>query len=308
MGETPELIERLLAGPVDTELNARDLALLEAWLHNNRVHLSWYQQANKGMKCPELDRHTKLTTIRDYNRNLQRAAAATDAKQQRWIWDLCPLAREAWGNRQWTDDGTPAGQTIVISHTQTRFIVTTFDGGKNHVNRTVSRRFYIPTSDDLELLRTLYPQDDPFQPAWYVIKADLVAAGHDADKLDKSEAPVLLKLLGKATQATPKRSTEKGEGRAKLIAALTKHHQYADGGCLNLEPIGNNELARLAGVSESTASTFFSQEFEGHTKYRAICGDKSRLIAALKLLNQEFSPHHLFGGTPPDERERDDEE
>jgi hypothetical protein len=36
-----------------------------------------------------------------------------------------------------------------------------------------------------------------------------------------------------------KRSTEKGEAQTKLIAALTKHHQYADGGCLNFEPTGN---------------------------------------------------------------------
>jgi hypothetical protein len=44
----------------------------------------------------------------------------------------------------------------------------------------------------------------------------------------------------------------RGEAEAKLIAALTKHHQYADGSCLNLEPVGNNELARIAEVSEST--------------------------------------------------------
>lgn len=111
----------------------------------------------------------------------------------------------------------------------------------------------------------------------------------------------------------PKRSTERGEGRAKLIAALTKHHQYADGGCLNTEPIGNNELARLAEVSESTASAFFNKEFNGgksggHAKYRAICSDAMRLVAALKLLNQEFSPHHLFGAKPANESEREDDE
>src|SRR5262249_5272125 len=93
------------------------------------------------------------------------------------------------------------------------------------------------------------------------------------------------------TEPTRKRSTERGEGRAKLIAALTKHHQYADGGCLNPEPIGNNELARQAGVSDSTASAFFNNEFEGHTRYKALCRDLGRLVAALKLLNNEFSPH-----------------
>ena len=109
-----------------------------------------------------------------------------------------------------------------------------------------------------------------------------------------------------ATKQAPKRSTERGEGRAKLIAALTKHHEYADSGCLNTEPIGNNGLARMADVSASTASEFFNKEFNGLTKYRAICADKTGLVAALKLLNQEFSPHLLFGAKPLGEGDSDE--
>jgi hypothetical protein len=104
-----------------------------------------------------------------------------------------------------------------------------------------------------------------------------------------------------------KRSTERGESQAKLIAALTKHHRYADGGCLNLEPIGNNELARVVGVSPSTASTFFNSEFEGHAKYREVCRDAGRLADSLKALNGEFSPHDLYGRRPAGEDDRDDE-
>ena len=111
-----------------------------------------------------------------------------------------------------------------------------------------------------------------------------------------------------ATPKKPKRSTTKGEAKAKLVAALTKHHEYADGGCLNQEPIGNNELARLAKVSESTASAFFKKQFDGHMKYRAICGDTTKLVASLKLLNQEFVPHHLFGAKPPGEGGHDNED
>ena len=107
-----------------------------------------------------------------------------------------------------------------------------------------------------------------------------------------------------STPTKGKRSTERGEGRAKLIAALTKHHKYADGSCLNLEPVGNNELARLAEVSQSTASAFFSKHFHGHAKYRATCCDPTRLVAALKLLNQEFSPHLLLGAKPSGEDEQ----
>jgi hypothetical protein len=108
------------------------------------------------------------------------------------------------------------------------------------------------------------------------------------------------------TEPAPKRSTERGEGRAKLIAALTKHHQYAEGGCLNLEPIGNNALARLAEVANRTASKFFAEEFQGHAKYKVLCGDAGSLAAALKLLNGEYAPYLLYGSNPPEKSERDD--
>jgi len=107
----------------------------------------------------------------------------------------------------------------------------------------------------------------------------------------------------------PKRSTERGEGQAKLIAALTKHHEYADGSCLNTAYIGNNELALLANVSNSTASEFFKKEFGGHTKYKNVyCSDIHLLTAALKKLNDEYVVDDLFGGSPPGEDDRDDDE
>jgi|GEM_PF-2688788 len=109
------------------------------------------------------------------------------------------------------------------------------------------------------------------------------------------------------TGKSPKRSTQRGEGRDKLIAALTKHHEYADGGCLNLEPIGNNELARQARVSTSTAWAFFDDAFNGHSNYKTACKDPPSLVAALKLLNGEFAPHHLFGTEPPGEEDRHEE-
>jgi hypothetical protein len=113
---------------------------------------------------------------------------------------------------------------------------------------------------------------------------------------------------GTGTPPNAKRSTERGEGRMKLIAALTKHHRYADGGCLNLEPVGNNELAKAAEVSRSTASEFFNQNFKGHAKYRALCRDSSGLVASLKLLNNEFAPHDfLYGRRPADEDDRENE-
>jgi hypothetical protein len=92
-----------------------------------------------------------------------------------------------------------------------------------------------------------------------------------------------------------------------LVAALTKHHRYADGGCLNYEPIGNNALARQAKVGKRTASAFFTKEFHGHSRYKRLCNDTPRLIAALKALNGEFQPHDFYNArTPAEVPEADD--
>jgi hypothetical protein len=105
----------------------------------------------------------------------------------------------------------------------------------------------------------------------------------------------------------PKRSTERGEAREKIIAGLTEHHQYTDGSCLNTEPVGVGDLARKSGVSKSTVSEFFQVEFKGHALYRAVCQDVSKLVTSLRMLRQEFSPHILYGRTPPGEGNQDEE-
>jgi hypothetical protein len=105
-----------------------------------------------------------------------------------------------------------------------------------------------------------------------------------------------------------KRSTQKGDAKIKLIAALTKHHKYADGGCLNHEPIGNNDLAKAAAVSGSTASEFLKEHFGGRPQYLTACQDKAKLLVSLKLLNQEFSPRHLLSGEPTHKPDLDDED
>jgi hypothetical protein len=145
-------------------------------------------------------------------------------------------------------------------------------------------------SEELDLLRgfDVRSQSPPAQPP-----ADVPAT---------SEAPA------RAMTTKPKKSTERGEGRTKLIAALTRHHQYADRGCLNLEPVGVNRLARRAEVSPSTASAFFKKEFKGHPKYKRLCQDASSLVVALKQLNNEYPPWLLYDARrPPGEDDRDDD-
>ncbi|MFO0795919.1 MAG: hypothetical protein U0804_00425 [Gemmataceae bacterium] len=134
---------------------------------------------------------------------------------------------------------------------------------------------------------------------WRVVESpDPVVEKPAAEGSGQREEPasVVPRVSRSVTRA--KKSTERGEARLKLIAALTKHHRYAEDGTLNQEPINNNALAHAAGVSRSTASAFFEKQFEGHAKYRAICRKVHELTASLKLLNNEFAPHHLYGGAP----------
>jgi hypothetical protein len=60
-------------------------------------------------------------------------------------------------------------------------------------------------------------------------------------------------------------------------------------------------------VEKSTASEFFKEKFEGHAKYKALCRDTLKLVGALKLLNDEFTPYGVFGRTPPGEEDPRDE-
>jgi len=134
--------------------------------------------------------------------------------------------------------------------------------------------------------------------------------------------PLLLRMKGEAEErlsaaAQPAKRPKKKHGerggrtRDLIVAALSKHHQYADGGCLNLEPIGGNKLASLASVSKSAVSKFFAKEFGGHAAYRRLCQDSLRLAAALRLLNGEITPRILSGGSlierVADKRDEQDE-
>lgn len=101
-----------------------------------------------------------------------------------------------------------------------------------------------------------------------------------------------------------KRSTVQNEGRDKLIAGLTQHHQWADGGCLNFEAVGVRELAKKCKVEPSTSSAFFKKDFGGHLAYRRICHDAVELSTSLKLLNGGFSPREFFA--PPPHGGKDD--
>lgn len=174
-----------------------------------------------------------------------------------------------------------------------------------------TRKYVIPQSQELrtavEQLRnlsyTLGVRMRHFAEQWSVWVASEKAGTSSGDENNGNKNPA------PEGQQTPgeKRSTERGEGRAKLIAALSKHHRYDDGSP-NMNPINNNELARLAKVDKATASAFFRKQFGGHGEYKTMCRDSARLAASLKHLNGDYTPAILFGGKLPGERDREEKE
>ena len=106
---------------------------------------------------------------------------------------------------------------------------------------------------------------------------------------------------GRAGIGRTKGKSARGSTADLLIAALSKHHKYGTEDSLNLEPISNNELARLSEVSPSTASAFFDAKFKGHDRYKSVCESADTLLLSLKMLNQEYAPHVLYGKDPPED-------
>lgn len=112
--------------------------------------------------------------------------------------------------------------------------------------------------------------------------------------------PGILEASGNGEMRRPQgtRQNLKGEAKAKIISGLTKHHDYATGSCLNLEPINLGQFALSTGVGKTTVSDFLKEQFDGFDQYRNAC--RSGLIGdALKLLNGEFSARILLGNRDP---------
>jgi len=110
------------------------------------------------------------------------------------------------------------------------------------------------------------------------------------------------------TLARKKRSTEKGEAEAKLIAALAAHHEYSDGSCLNLDPVRNNAIARVADVDQGSATHFFKKHFRGRKQYIRICQDPESLSLILGALVRDMPAWKLFGRAPTSEGGRAEDE
>jgi hypothetical protein len=153
---------------------------------------------------------------------------------KRWVWDLYPLAKGGWGNRKILDDGTPAGQTTVDPRSRRRKSGVYINNGEPiYQNYVFRRRAYIPTEDDLTIVRRWRPNDDPCCPAWFKIKAEL---GTDLDpdelaKLDKCEAPAQHSRLPMSREPSQSRVIDR---RFTILTRMPKLSR--NGKCRALRP------------------------------------------------------------------------
>lgn len=82
----------------------------------------------------------------------------------------------------------------------------------------------------------------------------------------------------------PRKSEE--TNNAVFISSLTDHHEYADGGVLNYNPILYKELKDKYNLSAGVAKRRFERLFGSHEQYCIECSDK-RLNQTLERLNDE---------------------
>jgi len=75
----PNLIDRLLSGPEDVELTAKELALLEAHLKQPRSLAAMQQETQTTGRSASNERRNQLKLIHDYNRNLQKLKTTAES-------------------------------------------------------------------------------------------------------------------------------------------------------------------------------------------------------------------------------------
>ena len=119
----------------------------------------------------------------------------------RWVWDLFPLSKDSWGAWQLANDEDRPDQRVFVRRyhgdgylgppVSMDMLARMMEQGHTPED-FAQREGYVPTQDDLDLLKRQYPNSDPYQPVWRAIKSDLVAAGHVPDSMQGHDVPTLL--------------------------------------------------------------------------------------------------------------------
>ena len=143
---------------------------------------------------------------------------ADSSRDYMWLWDLYPLADDAWPNIQlsvdlWSDWLKEPGQTIALrrwvpgpngpsfltEHTPADDYITEGRRGAhdtfNGLYRDEDRDCYIPRAEDLQTLERVFAPNSPATPDWIRIRVALCARGYADAELVRTKALVLLAFL-----------------------------------------------------------------------------------------------------------------
>jgi hypothetical protein len=146
------------------------------------------------------------------------SSAAEFSADHVWLWDLYPLADDAWpsvslSRKEWSDWIVEPGETMTLRRWVTGpngpsflteytpaddYITEGYRGRHDTFNglyRDTDREFYMPRPEDLHLLRQFDAQVRPETPSWTSIRVALCQAGHQDIDLAKAKAPVLIGYL-----------------------------------------------------------------------------------------------------------------
>ena len=152
-----------------------------------------------------------------------------------WLWDLHPLAESAWPNVLGFNDGSGDGHTIDIrlwlrpkqmsnypppAYRPDHAPLPPVGYGNGGV-----RRCYVPQTEDLELVRSIWPDiANPANPSWPGMEAELIAAGRTHDELAKLNAPTLLRLAAATREdpASPVRQSQPAEKPGEWVRGVSK--------------------------------------------------------------------------------------
>jgi len=133
----------------------------------------------------------------------------------RWAWPLYPLKSGVGRNCPVPIDAAQAGQPVAVG----------------------SLQYYVPTAGDLASVKQHYADNEPDNPSWPQIEADLIVAGRTRDELAKLNAPTLVKLLDgargpKGTRGhkggRPPDTDPKADKRVAEAWATRQYKTYAD--------------------------------------------------------------------------------
>lgn len=167
------------------------------------------------------------------------------SREKLWLWDLYPLADDAWPNVSlaidvWSDWLKEPGQTMVLRRwvpgpngpsflaeytPADDYITEGFRGPHDTFNslyRDEDRPFYVPRPEDLAVLKRLYPQADPAAPDWSGVRVALCRAGHRDLDLAMAKAPV---LIGYLDELSRKGTPDKSAGDFRQIDGDEEQHE-----------------------------------------------------------------------------------